>query len=206
MAHSFEFASIVDAVNCAVSVQSALTKFSENTNDADRVQMRIGVNLGDIIIEGRDIYGDGVNVAARLQEVATPGGLAISATAFEHTADKVDIAFQDGGEQRLKNIELPVRVYHWVQDGAESDAASPDTPQVSSESVMQPSIAVLPFENMSGDPEQEFFADGITEDVITELSRFSLLTVISRNSAFVYKGQAVSVEEVGKTLGAKICG
>lgn len=198
-----EFASIVDAVNCAVSVQSALTKFSENTNDADRVQMRIGVNLGDIIIEGRDIYGDGVNVAARLQEVATPGGLAISATAFEHTSDKVDIAFQDGGEQRLKNIELPVRVYHWVQDRAESDAASPDTPQVSSDSVMQPSIAVLPFENMSGDPEQEFFADGITEDVITELSRFSLLTVISRNSAFVYKGQAVSVEEVGKTLGAK---
>ncbi|MGI9374021.1 MAG: adenylate/guanylate cyclase domain-containing protein [Hyphomicrobiales bacterium] len=198
-----EFASIVDAVKCAVSVQLDLADFSDHTSGAQPIQMRIGVNLGDIIIEGQDIYGDGVNVAARLQEIASPGGLTISATAFEHTSDKVDITFHDGGEQRLKNIETPVRVFHWSH-GEALIVDKIDTSQAAAtQSIKIPSIAVLPFENMSGDAEQEFFADGITEDVITELSRFSSLTVISRNSAFVYKGKAVSVEEVGKALGAK---
>ena len=185
-----EFPSIVNAVDCAVAVQRALAD--------EAIKLRIGINLGDIIIEGSDIYGDGVNVAARIQEVAEPGGIALSATAHEHAAAKVDGCFRDGGEHDLKNIAKPVRIYHWTDEifattGLAEPLALPD----------KPSIAVLPFTNMSGDAEQEYFSDGISEDIITELSRFRSLFVIARNSSFHYKGQSPKVQEVGRELGVQ---
>ncbi len=181
-----EFPSIVNAVDCAVAVQRALADES--------IKLRIGINVGDIIIEGSDIYGDGVNVAARIQEAAEPGGVALSGPAHDQVAGKVEASFTDGGEHELKNIAKPVRVWHW-SDGAGAGSAEPlALPD-------KPSLAVLPFTNMSGDPEQEYFSDGITEDIITELSRFRSLFVIARNSSFVYKGQSVNVGKVGRELG-----
>ena len=156
-----EFPSIVHAVDCAVAVQRGLV----GRNADPPIMLRIGVNLGDIIIEGSDIYGDGVNVAARIQEVAEPGGIALSGAAFDQVVGKVEAAFEDAGERELKNIDKPVRVYHWT------DAAAPAF-EVPLPLPDKPSIAVLPFVNMSGDPEQEYFADGIAEDIITALSRF----------------------------------
>ncbi len=163
-----EFPSVVDAVECAVAVQHGMAERNAGVPKDKCIAFRIGVNLGDIIIEGNDIYGDGVNVAARLQELAAPGGIALSATAHEHAIAKVDVGFADGGEHELKNIAKPVRIYHWSDDadrGAgmadkESFLALPD----------KPSIAVLPFVNMSADADQEYFADGITEDITTALS------------------------------------
>ncbi len=194
-----EFPSVVDAVECAVAVQRGMAERNAGVPADNRIDLRIGVNLGDVIIEGSDIYGDGVNVAARLQELAAPGGVVLSATAHEHAEAKVDIGFQDGGEHELKNIVKPVRIYHWSDDadrqpgiaGTKGKLSLPD----------KPSIAVLPFTNMSGDPEQEYFSDGITEDIITELSRFGSLFVIARNSSFTFKGEAVDVSEVGRKLG-----
>ncbi|MCH9054243.1 MAG: adenylate/guanylate cyclase domain-containing protein [Proteobacteria bacterium] len=191
-----EFASVVDAVNCAVAVQRALILRNAETPTETPIQLRIGVNLGDVIIEGSDIYGDGVNVAARLQVLAEPGGITLSATAHEHAAAKVDFSFKPGGEHEFKNIATPVRVYHWVDEDA---GRRPDTAPLPDKR----SIVVLPFTNMSGDPEQEFFADGLTEDVTTELSRFRDLVVISRNSAFVYKGKAINVQDVARDLGVR---
>ncbi len=191
-----EFPSIVNAVDCAIAVQRALA--DRATDEA--IRLRIGINLGDIIIEGSDIYGDGVNVAARIQEVAEPGGVALSATAHEHAAGKVEAAFEDTGEHELKNIDKPVRVYRWTDA-----AADPMPSSARAEGTLplpdKPSIAVLPFTNMSGDPEQEYFSDGITEDIITELSRFPSLFVIARSSSFTFKGAAVNVSEVGRKLG-----
>ena len=189
-----EFPSVVDAVECAVAVQCGMTERNADVPEDKRIDFRIGVNLGDIIIEGNDIYGDGVNVAARLQELAAPGGIALSATAHEHAAAKVDIGFQDGGEHELKNIAKPVRIYHWSDADAGRQphvAGAEDAPALTD----KPSIAVLPFVNMSGDPEQEYFSDGITEDIITTLSKLAGLRVIARNSSFVYKGQTIDIRE-----------
>ncbi len=196
-----EFASVVDAVACAVAIQRAVAAAHADVEPARRIELRIGVNLGDVIVEGDDIYGDGVNVAARLQEIAEPGGVRVSGTVFDHVGERLAVAFTDLGEQTVKNIARPVRVYR-VADAAGAggpaagyagDPALPD----------KPSIAVLPFTNMSGDPEQEYFADGITEDIITELSRFEGLLVIARNSTFRFKGQAIDVGEVGRALGVR---
>ena len=197
-----EFPSVVDAVECAVAVQCGMAERNADVPEDKRIDFRIGVNLGDIIIEGNDIYGDGVNVAARLQQLAAPGGIALSATAHEHAVAKVDIGFQDGGEHELKNITKPVRIYHWSNDdpgrqphsaGAEDALPLPD----------KPSIAVLPFVNISGDPDQEYFSDGITEDIITTLSKLAGLRVIARNSSFVYKGQTIDIRVAAKQLGVQ---
>jgi adenylate cyclase len=163
--------------------------------DDRSIQFRVGVNLGDVIVEGDDIYGDGVNVAARLEGVAAPGGIAVSQSVRDQVGNRLDLIFEDRGEQQLKNIEKPIRVYHVLLEEPESDA-------MPSKKQEKPSIAVLPFTNMSGDPEQEYFSDGITEDIITDLSKISGLSVIARNTSFTYKGKAVKAQTVGKELGA----
>src|SRR6266568_3835742 len=192
-----EFSSVVDAVRCAVDVQRGMAERNAGVPQEKRIEFRIGINLGDIIIDGGDIFGDGVNVAARLEGIAEPGNICISDDAYRHVRDKVDVPFEDAGEQSLKNIARPVRAYRVWISGAESRVrpalALPD----------KPSIAVLPFHNMSGDPEQEYFADGIVEDIITALSRFKSLFVIARNSSFTYKGRAVDVKQVGRELGVR---
>jgi TolB-like protein len=187
-----EFPSVVNAVDCAIAVQRVL---AERPTE-EPIKLRIGINLGDIIIEGSDIYGDGVNVATRIQEVSKPGGIALSGSAFDQVTGKVEATFADGGEHNLKNIAKPVRVWHLSgnNDVVESGAEPLPLPD-------KPSIAVLPFDNMSGDSEQEYFSDGITEDIITELSRFTSLFVIARNSSFMFKGEAVDIGEVGRKLG-----
>src|SRR5438034_9883483 len=187
-----EFPSVVNAVSCATEIQAAMrARTSESA-----IQFRIGVNLGDVIAEGDDIYGDGVNVAARLESVAQPGGIAVSQSVRDHVGNRLSVTFEDRGEQQLKNIETPVRIYDVVLDEPESSNAMP-LPKNE-----KPSIAVLPFTNMSGDPEQEYFSDGITEDIITDLSKISALSVIARHTSFTYKEKAGKVQNVGKELGA----
>ncbi len=190
-----EFSSVVSAVACAVEIQRRMLEREIDVPEDRRLQFRIGVNLGDIIVEGDDIYGDGVNVAARLESVAQPGGVAVSHTVREHVGNRLDLTFEDRGEQQLKNIEKRVRVYDVLLEET-TDAPMPLTKSD------KPSIAVLPFTNMSGDPEQEYFSDGITEDIITDLSNVSGLSVIARNTSFTYKGRAVKVQTVGRELGA----
>src|SRR5262249_37679745 len=166
-----------------------------------RIALRIGINIGDIIVDGDDIFGDGVNVAARLQEIAVPGGICISSRVHEDVRDRLDTAFDDGGAQTLKNIARPVQVWRW-----QAGTAVPPKPVTALAALPlpdKPSIAVLPFQNMSGDPEQEYFTDGITEDIITELSRFNSLFVIARNSSFSYKGKMPDVRQVGRELGVR---
>ena len=160
------------------------------------LRLRIGVNLGDVVVEGEDLFGDGVNLAARLEGIAAPGCVAISSTVKDHLGSRLDVQFTDMGEQSLKNFDRPVRVY------SIGDAPISKSAPVKSEDG-KPSIAVLPFTNMSGDPEQEYFADGITEDIITELSRFHEFAVIARNSSFRYKGLSPKIEDVGRDLGVK---
>ena len=185
-----EFPSVVNAVSCATEIQMAMrARTSESA-----IQFRIGVNLGDVIAEGDDIYGDGVNVAVRLESVAQPGGIAVSQSVCDHVGNRLSVTFEDRGEQQLKNIEKPIRVYDVLLDepiGVEMPAARRD----------KPSIAVLPFNNMSGDPEQEYFSDGITEDIITDLSKVSGLSVIARHSSFSYKGKPLKVQQIGRELG-----
>ncbi len=193
-----EFPSVVDAVDCAIAVQRALADRAAN----EAIRLRIGINLGDIIIEGSDIYGDGVNVAARIQEVAEPGGVALSAAAHDQVAGKVEAAFEDAGEHELKNIDKPVRVYRWT------DAATDPIPSTAgAESALplpyKPSIAVLPFTNMSGDPDQEYFSDGITEDIITALARCRWLRVVARNSTFAYKDKSADVRRIADELSVR---
>lgn len=191
-----EFASVVDAVSCAIAVQ-------EDTATADEfsdIALRIGVHVGEIIGEGRDIYGNGVNIAARLQEVAKPGGIALSGRAYEHAVTRFDSIFSDGGQQTLKNISQPVRVYLSSPDSSAQIAASAKTRQ-SHALPDKPSIAVLPFNNMSDDPEQEYFADGVVEAITATLSRIKSFFVIARNSAFAYKGRAINVRQIGNELG-----
>ena len=191
-----EFASAVDAVQYAVDVQCALTDH--------RFDLRVGINIGDVIVEDDDIYGDGVNVAARLEGIAEPGGISISGSVFEQVKDKLDLPFDDTGPQQVKNIDEPVRVFRIALDrvttrAASSVGASEAPPAVPD----KPSIAVLPFANMSGDPEQEYFADGMVEEIITALSRLNWLFVIARNSTFTYKGQAVDIRRVARELGVR---
>lgn len=190
-----EFGSVVDAVDAAVAIQKRVRE-RESGQGMDGFALRIGINLGDVLVEGTDIYGDGVNVAARIQELAEPGGIVLSATAFEHAANRVSHAFRDGGEHSLKNISSPVRIYHWTEAG-QSAAKSVDAPPLPD----KPSIAVLPFDNMSGDPEQEYFADGVVESITAALSRIRAFFVIARNSAFAYKGKAINIAQVGRELG-----
>jgi adenylate cyclase len=191
-----EFSSVVGAVACAVEIQRGIRERNTNVPKDRRIEFRIGINLGDVIVEGDDIFGDGVNVAARLESIAKPGGIAISHSARDHVGNRLDLAFEDLGEQKLKNIERPIRVYGVSLD--ESARIRRDTQSVQ---VEKPSIAVLPFNNMSGDPEQEYFSDGITEDIITDLSKVSGLFVTARHTAFTYKGKPVNVQEVGQQLG-----
>ena len=190
-----EFASVVDAVDCAVAIQTAMAGRNAALADDRKMLFRMGINLGDVIVEGDDIYGDGVNIAARLEELAEPGGICVSATVQGEVAGKVAAGFADLGEQSVKNIAEPLRVWRWTGSAASpAGEAPPPLPD-------KPSIAVLPFTNMSGDAEQEYFSDGITEDIITELSRFHTLFVIARNSSFAYKGQSVNVGKIGRELG-----
>jgi TolB-like protein len=192
-----EFGSVVDALGGAVEMQQAITADQDDAPPAARIALRVGINLGDVVIDGDDIQGDGVNVAARLEGLAEPGGVCISDAVHAQVKNRIEMAFDDLGEREVKNIDEPVRVWGWVADGAAAAGPS-DTPAPRGKLT----IAVLPFNNMSGDPEQEYFSDGITEDVITELSRFRQLSVIARNSSFHYKGQAPNVQNVGRELGA----
>jgi adenylate cyclase len=192
-----EFVSVVEALRCAVEVQRGMVGRNAEVAPEKRIEFRVGVNVGDIIIDGGDIYGDGVNVAARLEGVAEPGGICVSGRVLEDTRGKLDLAFEDAGEQQLKNILRPVHVYRVGPGGA------PATTRLMLAVPDKPSIAVLPFQNMSGDREQEYFADGMVEEITTALSRIRWLFVIARNSSFTYKGQAVNVKQVGRELGVR---
>jgi adenylate cyclase len=192
-----EFASVADAVLCAIEVQVRMNRRNADVEPDHRMRFRMGINLGDVIVEEGDVFGDGVNVTARLQQLAEPGSICVSAAVRDQLVGRIDVGFEDLGDQQVKNIERPVHAYRVVLDDKEAAAAV--VPAVKrSEAVEPPSIAVLPFVNMSGDPEQEFFADGLSEDIITELSRFRELLVISRNSTFVYKGRPVNIQDVAK--------
>jgi adenylate cyclase len=192
-----EFPSVVEAVGCAVEVQQGMVERNADVSEDKRITFRVGVNLGDIIIDGDDIHGEGVNIAARLEAMAEPGTVCISATAWEHARGKVPFGADDLGEHQLKNIERPVRVFR-IASGASATAARKALPLPE-----KPSIAVLPFQNLSGDPEQEYFADGMVEDIITALSRYRWLFVIARNSSFTYKGRTVDVKQVARELGVR---
>ena len=200
-----EFGSVVDAVQCAVEIQQGMADRNVDESDCRRMAFRIGVNLGDVIIEGDDIHGEGVNVAARLEGLADPGTVYVSGNVLDQVVGKLDLAFDDLGEQTLKNISRPIRVYRARMDGADTSARQQvaTTASVRPSRPAKPSVAVLPFENMSGDPEQEYFADGIAEDIITSLSKLSQLLVIARNSSFTYKGKAVKVQEIARDLGVR---
>jgi adenylate cyclase len=203
-----EFPSVVDAVECAVAVQAVMAERNEGVPADRRMLFRIGINLGDILIDGDDILGDGVNIAARLERIAEPGGICISSSAYDQVRGKVAVEFSDLGEQTLKNIDRPVRVYaatpkrHLmvVAPGVSSSNAEGQKPLPLPD---KPSIAVLPFQNMSGDPEQEYFADGMVEEIITALSRNKQLFVIARNSSFTFKGKAVDIKQVARDLGVR---
>jgi adenylate cyclase len=190
-----EFASVVNAVKCAVAIQSNMAERNAAIEPECRMQYRIGINIGDVIYDEARIYGDGINVAARLEGIAEPGGICISSKVYEEISSRVDLAYQDIGEQQLKNIVRPVRVYR-----VRLDRAAARTAAVLSN---KPSIAVLPFTNMSGDPEQEYFADGMVEEVVTGLSRIKWLSVMSRNSTFIYKNKPVVVKEVADKFGVR---
>ena len=196
-----EFHSVADAVLCATEIQRRMARRNADVAPARWIQFRIGINLGDVIVEDDDIFGDGVNVAARLQALAEPGGICVSGAVRDQVGHRLDnLEFEDLGDQSVKNITRPIRVFA-VKLEAEPDTAPEGSAGAVTTASRKPSIAVLPFANMSGDPEQEFFADGLTEDIITELSRFRDLFVISRNSTFVHKGKAVKVQEVAREFG-----
>jgi len=192
-----EFGSVVDAMRCAVDVQRGMAERNSGLAPDHRIEFRIGINIGDVIEDNGDIFGDGVNVAARLEAIAEPGGICVSDDAHRQLRDKLDIAFDDAGEQHLKNIERPVRVFN-VRDGVAQARPRPALALPD-----KPSIAVLPFQNLSADPEQEYFADGVVEDITMALSLFRWLFVIARNSSFTYKGRAVDIKQVGRELGVR---
>jgi TolB-like protein/class 3 adenylate cyclase/Flp pilus assembly protein TadD len=210
-----EFPSVVDATRCAIDVQRGMRKCNAEVPADSRIEFRIGINLGDVIIDGGDIFGDGVNIAARLEALAEPGGICVSRAVRDHVRDRLPYIFTDMGEQKVKNIARPLRVYALNADaltlhdasGKAPLAASPGPVRVAVNTPVAPSkprgisIVVLPFTNLSNDPDQEYFADGITEDLTTDLSRISGSFVIARNTAFTYKGKAVDVKEVGRDLG-----
>ena len=200
-----EFGSAVDAIECAVEAQTAFAEANSSVAPDRRINFRIGVHIGEVMVRAGDLFGDGVNIAARLQSIAKPGSVCISGATYDQVRKALPMTFVDLGVQQVKNIQEPIRAY---QVGAPSEAreaasarfAEADKPLPLPD---KPSIAVLPFENMSGDPEQEYFADGMVEEVITALSRFKWLFVIARNSSFTYKGKAVDVKEVGRRLGVR---
>jgi TolB-like protein/class 3 adenylate cyclase/tetratricopeptide (TPR) repeat protein len=196
-----EFPSVVDATRCVIEIQRGMAERNEDVDEDRCLIFRIGVNLGDIVIEGDDILGDGVNIAARLQQIAEPGGLSISGRVYEDVRDRLDVDFNNIGEQSLKNIARPVPAWHWTP--AEFPAARKTASNAPLQLPDRPSIVILPFDNMSGDPEQEYFSDGITEDITTALSRISDLFVIARNSAFSYKNRSIDVRQVGTELGVR---
>jgi adenylate cyclase len=201
-----EFQSVADAVQCAVEIQRPMAQRNADLPAARWIQFRIGINLGDVIVEDGDVFGDGVNVAARLQELAEPGGICVSRAVRDQVqvGDRFDLLFEDLGEQNVKNIVRAIATFRVRLDQAAAAAAKAGDVTTGVESPSErPSIAVLPFANMSGDPEQEFFADGLTEDIITALSRFRDLLVISRNSAFVYKGKAVRIQDFAAQVGVQ---
>ena len=192
-----EFASVVDAVRCALDIQHGMTERNATVPLDKRIEFRIGINVGDIIIDDDDIHGDGVNVAARLEAISEPGGVCVSGVVHDQVQDKLDVTFDDGGEHQLKNIARPVRVFRMPNDKA-TQIASPALTLPD-----KPSIAVLPFTNMSGDPDQEYFSDGITEDIITDLSKIAGLLVIARNSSFAHKGKSFDTCTVARELGVR---
>jgi TolB-like protein/class 3 adenylate cyclase len=217
-----EFASVVDAVRCAVAVQQAVPERNTGVAADNRIELRTGINLGDVIVEGDDLYGDGVNIAARIEALADAGGVFVSNTVHDHVRDRLPFVFEDLGEQQVKNIARPVRVYRVRATLTHPAASAPGSPlsRNAGEGAERqrreagegnpalplpgkPSIAVLPFANMSGDPEQEYFADGMVEEIITALSRIRWLFVIARNSTFTYKGQTIGVKRVGRELGVR---
>jgi adenylate cyclase len=205
-----EFPSVVEAVACAIAIQREIATRNDATAESERIQFRIGINSGDVIVEDSDIHGDGVNIAARLEGIAEPGGICVSGIVYDQVHGRLDCAFLDIGDQSLKNIARSVRVYR-----VGSKSPLPNPPSQGEGSALaragalalplpdKPSIAVLPFQNMSGDPEQEYFADGMVEEIITALSRIRWLFVIARNSTFTYKGQAIDVKRVGRELGVR---
>jgi TolB-like protein len=191
-----EFASVVDAVRCAAELQTVMAEANTPLPPDRRIELRIGIHQGDVVVEDGDIFGDGVNVAARLEGLAEPGGICISARVREDVSGRLDLAVEDIGDQALKNISRPVRVFRVAMDQKPASQPALAVPD-------KPSIAVVPFANISGDPEQEYFADGMVEEIITALSRIRWLFVIARNSSFTYKGQAVDVKQVGRELGVR---
>jgi adenylate cyclase len=193
-----EFPSVVEAVACAVAMQRGMAERNTHIPNDQRIEFRIGINLGDVIVADNDIHGDGVNIAARLEALAEPGGICVSGTVRDHIGDRLDCAFEDIGEQSFKNITRPVRVYRVRSERTTEPPAGPALALPD-----KPSIAVLPFQNMSGDPEQDYFVDGMVEEIITALSRIRWLFVIARNSSFSYKGKAVDVKQVGRELGVR---
>jgi TolB-like protein len=194
------FPSVVQSVTTSIDIQEGIAIDNASLTEETKVQIRIGINLGDVIEDRGEVFGDGVNLVARLEAAANPGGICISSAVWEQCQDKISATFNDAGEQRFKNIARPVRIFHWQPGGSRSGIDSPGGDDMYTG---KSTIAVLPFDNMSGDPEQEYFSDGITEDIITELSRFPSLFVIARNSSFAFKGQAIDITEIGKKLGVQ---
>jgi adenylate cyclase len=194
-----EFPSVVEAVRCAVAIQEGMPGLNAGVPADRQLAFRVGVHVGDIVVDGDDIFGDGVNIAARLEGIAAPGGICLSDRAHDEVRDRLTVAFADGGERKLKNIARPIHVWHWPAGGAALVPPPPATLAVPD----RPSIAVLPFDNMTSDPDQDYFADGIAEDLITALSRFRELFVIARNSTFVFKGTPIDIKEVGRRLGVR---
>ena len=196
-----EFPSVVDAVRCSIAIQVGIAERNREIAADRRILFRVGINVGDVVAEGGDLLGDGVNIAARLENLSEPGGVTLSDDAYRQVRDRLDIAWQDGGEHEVKNIVRPIHVWHWVAEGqTAASAADADDPLPLPD---KPSIAVLPFDNMSGDPDQEYFADGMAEEIITALSRFRWLLVMSRSSSFAYKGRAVDVRTAAIELGVR---
>lgn len=193
-----EFASVVDAVQCALAIQTGATTAQPN---GENISLRIGINLGDVIIEGDDIYGDGVNIAARLEPLAEPGGICVSSIVNESVGNRLEISFEDGGEIQVKNMDRPIRVWKWRRDAIQAKENVPTAKTFQAASTR--SIAVLPFDNMSGNPQEDYFCDGMTEDIITDLSKVPGLMVIARNSSFAYKGRNVDIRTVGRELGVR---
>ena len=197
-----EFSSVVDAVRAAIEAQRSFTERNAGLPEEQRIEFRVGINLGDVVVDGDDIQGDGVNLAARLEGLADPGGICISGGVYDQVRDRVDAPFEDMGEQKVKNIDRPVRMWRWAPFGGPTRAAAPgETAQLALPD--KPSIAVLPFTNMSGDPEQEYFSDGLTEDIITALTHWRSFPVIARNSSFAYKNRPVEIKQAGRELGAR---
>jgi len=202
-----EFASVIDAVQCAVEIQKELKDRNAELPKNRRMEFRIGINIGDVIHEKKRIYGDGVNIAARIESLADAGGVCISRSAFDQVKKKLSLGYEYLGEYSVKNIDEPVRVYRVLMEPEDAGKVIgekiAETEKVFLPLPDKPSIAVLPFANMTGDPDQEYFSDGITEEIITNLSKVSKLFVIASNSAFTYKGKSVKVQQVGRELGVR---